>query len=112
MPGETVFDLLERIGSSDARELARLEARWNDLAAQQGPVAPAPFHDDPSRAEAVARDALTQADAAIREVAWAEQSLPAAEHQLAAQRRAGNGKWVLLGAVALIVLAILIGQVF
>ena len=79
MPGVKVFDLLERIGSSDARELARLEARWNDLAAQHRAVPPAPFHDDPARAEAVARDALDQAEAAAREVAWAEQSLGVAE---------------------------------
>lgn len=111
MPGVTVFDLLERIGASDARELGRLEARWNDLAAQHGTVAAAPFQDDPARAEAVAREALDRADAAIREVAWAEQSLRVAEGELAVQRKAGNGKWVLLGALAVILLAILIGQV-
>lgn len=111
MPGVTVFDLLERIGASDGRELSRLEARWSDLAAQCGAVAAVPFHDHPARAEATARDALDQAEAATREVAWAEQSLRVAEGELAAQRKAGSGKWVLLGALVVIVLAILIGQV-
>lgn len=106
-----MFDLLERIGASDAHELARLETRWTDLAATLGSVGPEAFHDHPSRAEAVAREALDQAEAAIRDVAWAEQSLHAAEGELATQRKAGSGKWVLLGALAVIVLAIVIGQV-
>lgn len=111
MAGETMFEVLERVGArSRAREDA-LSRRLDDLRARSGAIKPTEYRQAPDTALPAAERALDAAESAIQRLAAVEDALPVAQADLARVSRGASGPWILLGVIVLIGVAIAIGQV-
>ena len=116
MPDQTVFDIITQADAdADADPQARVERlqrRLDALEHDHGATAPRPFTGSAPAALDAAERALNDADAARSQLADASAALPAAERRLAQASRSANGIWILLGAIGVIGMLVLIGQVF
>lgn len=107
----SLFQLAQRLGATDdpLRD-SSLEAQIDAFAARYGRPEPSRYDGNPGHARTAAQRAIARAEDAERELVWAQQALPEAEHRLAQEQKSANGKWILLGVFVIIVLAVLIGQ--
>ncbi|HMR47854.1 MAG TPA: hypothetical protein PKE40_01165 [Arachnia sp.] len=95
----------------DQDALAALEDRYDRFVATHTAPPPTPFAGASGTELGVIAQELDRVEAAERQAAAAVAALPEVEAALAQAGKTANGKWVLLGAIVLIVLAVLIGQV-
>ena len=112
MTGSTMFQVLTALGatSDDSERLAADSLAA--LSGRHGAPQPAPFDGSPAQALQIASTAIARAEGAERELIWAQQQLPAVEQRVAELEKAARGRWVLPAVLAIIVLAIVLGQMF
>lgn len=106
-----IFELSQLLGAADdPQRTSPLRAELDTLAERYGRSEPSEYVGLPERARAAAEQAIASAGETERELVWAQQLLPEAESRLAQAQKSANGRWILLGALVLIALAVVIGQ--